>query len=149
MRLRYETGVATLVQFIVATGLGFLGGGASIITGCFGHSAGECVSNSLVSLILIILTVVWLGFLLTLGYVAQERRSWRFAGTLIGAEGLSALIYLFDAKHTNSWLSRITNLVGFVLAAWVIWLALQLVRSRGGRIVRAGRPRRRLVSKRS
>lgn len=142
MRLRYETGVATLVQFIIATAFGFLGGGASIITGCFGHGIGECVSNSLVSLILIILSVAWLGFLLTLGYVAQERRSWRFAATLICAEGLTALVYLFDLRHTNSWLARFTNFISFLLAAWVIWLALQLVWYRGSRVVKTTRRRR-------
>jgi preprotein translocase subunit SecG len=149
MRLRYETGVATLVQFIVATFLGFLNGGNSIITGCHNSSPGECVSNTLVSLVLIILTVMWLGFLLALGYTAQERRSSRLALALIAAESLSALVYLFDAKHTPSILERLTNLIAFGLAIWVIFIAWRLSRAKGGRIVKTARARRRPMIRQS
>jgi hypothetical protein len=139
MRLRYETGVATLVQFVVGTALGFLGAVVSIISGCRGHSGVDCASNSLVSLVLIILTVGALGVLLGLGYVAQERRSSRLALALIGAEALAALIFIFDAKQSPGLLDRLTNLVAFIIAIWVIVVAARLALARGRRIVSAGR----------
>ena len=146
MHLRYETGIATLVQFIVATLLSFLNGGASIISTCHSSSAGECASNALVSLILIILTVIWLGILLALGYTAQERRSGNIAKVLIAAESLSALVYLFDAKQSPATSDRITNAVAFILAVWVILLAWRLSRAKGGRIVKAARTRHRSLN---
>ncbi|MGH7142101.1 MAG: hypothetical protein ACREF5_01335 [Candidatus Saccharimonadales bacterium] len=137
MRLRYETGVATLVQFIVAVSLSSLNGIISIIGGCTACANADCVSNTLVSLILIILIVIALGFLLVLGYAAQERRSSRLAKTLIAFEVLAALIYLFDAQHTPNIIDRITNLITFVVAVWVILLAWRLATAKGGRIVRS------------
>ena len=139
MHVRYETGVATFVQFVVGVFLSFITGGISIIADCRGTAAGECVSNALVSLILIIIIVAWLGFLLLLGYTAQDRRSSRLAMMLIGAEGLSALIYLFDAKHATDFISRLANVASFLLAGWVIFVAWHLLRARGGRIVKSRR----------
>lgn len=135
MRIRYETGIATFIQFIVGVLLSILTNGVGAIGECRSTSAGECVSNLLVSLILIIIITVWLGFLLLLGYAAQDRRSPRLAMILMGAEAFAALIYLFDAKHAPDWLSRATNFISFLIAAWIIFLAWRLVRAKGGRIV--------------
>src|SRR5690348_6565484 len=99
MRIRYETGVATFIQFIIGTTLSFMSGGASIVSGCRGNSGADCATNAFVSLILIIMTVVAYTFVLGLGYVAQERRSSRLAYSLIAAEAFALLIFLFDAKH--------------------------------------------------
>jgi hypothetical protein len=139
MRVRYETGIATFVQFVIGIGLSFVGSVASIIGGCRGHSGVDCASNTLVSLVLVILTVGAFGALLALGYAAQERRSSRLALILIGAEALAALIYLFDAKHSPGIIDRLTNVAGFAVAAWVIIVAVRLARSKGRRIVSAGR----------
>ena len=144
MKLRYETGVAALVQFVITIGLSFLNGAASIIGGCLHGFTADCVTNGLSSLILIILIVIALGFLLALGYMAQERRSTSLARLLMGFEAFAALIFLFDAKQSPGVFDRITNFIYFLLAAWVIILAWRLSRSHGGRIVHA-RARRRPV----
>jgi ABC-type dipeptide/oligopeptide/nickel transport system permease subunit len=136
MRLRYETGVATLVQFIVTILLTFITSLISIISGCTGGLDAQCVSNALVSLVLIFLIIFALGFLLVLGYAAQERRSSRLAKLLIAAEFLAAFAYIYDAKQTPSALERITNLVSCLLAIWVIVLAWRLARAKGGRVVK-------------
>ena len=142
MRLRYETGVAALIQFVVTIALSFLNGAASIIGGCLHGFTADCVTNGLSSLILIILIAVALGFLLALGYTAQERRSSNLARLLMGFEGFAALIFLFDAKQSPGIFDRITNFVYLLLAVWVIILAWRLSRAHGGRIVHA-RARRR------
>lgn len=136
MRIRHETGIATFIQFVIGVFLSFISGGISIIADCRGTSSGECISNAFVSLILIILVVLWLGFLLVLGYATQDRRSSRLALVLMGAESLTALIYLFDAKHSPDIFSGLMNLVSLLIAAWVIFVAWHILRAKGGRIVR-------------
>ncbi len=142
MHLRYETGVATLIQFIATIILTFLTTIVAIIGGCTSGFNASCISNALVSLILVILIIFALGFLLVLGYAAQERRSSRLAKFLIAAEALAALIYLYDTQHALSLLERITNLASCLIALWVIVLAWRLARAKGGRIVKV-RSRRR------
>ena len=136
MRIRYETGVATFVQFIVGAGLSFINGLASIISGCHGANSADCVSNAFVSLILIILTIVAFGFLLGLGYVAQDRRSSRLALVLIGCEAFAVLIFLFDAKHAPGLVDKTTNALSTLIGLWVIYVSWRLYRSKGARIVK-------------
>ena len=134
MRLRYETGTATLIQFAVVTILAFINQVTSIISTCLKHD-GDCVSNSLVSLILVILVALWLGFISALGYAAQDKRSRRLAQVLVGAEGLNVMISLFNAKHFPDTLGLITSVIDLALAAWIILLAWRLMKANGGRIV--------------
>lgn len=135
MRIRYETGVATFVQFIIGAGLSFINGVASIASGCRGANGADCVSNAFVSLILIILVIAAYGFLLGLGYVAQDRRSSRLALFLMGCEAFAILIFLFDAKHAPGLVDKITNALSALVALWVIYVSWRLYRARGGRIV--------------
>lgn len=142
LKLRYETGTATLIQFAVVMLLSFLNAIVSIISTCHG-SSGDCVSNSLVSLFLILLQAIWMGFICVIGYAAQDKRSSRIAQFLIAFEGLNAIVALFDAKHFPNVLGFITSLIDLCLAAWVIYLAWHLMRARGGRITAPARARRR------
>ena len=136
MRLRYETSTATLAQFIVGTLLTFISGGASIVSGCRVDAGADCVSNTFVSLILIILVVSGYSLLLALGYVAQERRSSRLALLLIGCEIAAGMIFLFDAKQAPDIVDRATNGLALLIAAWVCWIAFNLFRAKGARMVR-------------
>ena len=135
MRIRYETGVATLIQLAITAGLSFISAIASIIAGCRGGFSADCVTNAFVSLVLIIMMIVGLGILLALGYAAQARRSVRLAYTLMGAEAFAALVFLFDAKQAPGIVERLTNFVSFLVAAWVIFIAWRLSRAKGGRMV--------------
>jgi len=76
------------------------------------------------------------------GYAAQDRRSRRIAQLLIGLEGLTGLVALFDAKHFPTVLGLITSLIDLCFAAWVILLAWRLMRAKGGRITAPARSRR-------
>ncbi|MGC1176531.1 MAG: hypothetical protein WA843_00510 [Candidatus Saccharimonadales bacterium] len=144
MTFKYETAVATLVQFITLSLLGIANGVNSVVTTCHGDK-GDCVSNLIVSLIFFILTALWFGAVWVLGYAAQERRSKRLAQLLICAEVLIAMAALFNARHHTDVLSLITSLVDLLLAVWIITLAFRLMRAGGGRVVsrQRGRARRR------
>lgn len=141
MLFKYQVAIITLVQFITISFLGIANGLYSIISTCVEHD--ECLSNALVSIIYFILIAVWFGFLWILAYSAQERRSKRLAQLLIAAEGLVALIALFNARHHPDPLGLITSIVDFVLAIWVILLAFRLMRAKGGRVVVKQRGKRR------
>jgi len=142
MRLTYETGVATLVQFIVLTLLNFINGIASSAQECHGNST-DCVSTIILSLLFFMVITGWFAILMVTGYAAQDRRSQRIAQLLFCAEGLVALVSLFDAKHHPNVLGLITSLVDAVLAVWVMVLAWRLMRAKGGRVVSKQRPRQR------
>jgi hypothetical protein len=142
MKLRYETGIATFIQFVVLSLLNIVNQLNSIVTTCR-KDGSDCVSNTIVSIIFFMLVVAWFGAVWLLGYAAQDRRSKRLAQLLICAEALIALVALFNARHHTDFLSLITSIIDLVLAAWIIVLAFRLMRSSGGRIVSKQRPRQR------
>ena len=142
MKLKYETAVATLIQFVTMSILNVATGTVSVVSTCH-NSSSDCVSNLLVSLIFFLLIVGWFAAVWVLGYAAQERRSKNLAYALIGAELLIALVALFNAKHHTDTLSLITSLIDLALAIWVISLAIRLIRAKGGRIVSKQRARHR------
>ena len=142
MKLKYQTGIATLFQFISMSVLGFANGVNSVVVTC-SNSSGDCVSNLLVSLIFFILTDLWFAFVWILGAGAQEKRSRRLSQGLIAAEVAIALVATFNAKHHTDWLSLITSLLDVAMSVWVIILAWRLMRSDGGRIVTHQRTNRR------
>ena len=147
MRLKYQTAVATMVQFIILSFLNIANGVTSVVTTCH-HDGGNCVTNLLTSTVLYILVVGWFGLLLATGYGAQERRSKRLAQVLICAEFLTTLVACFNIKldvksHSLLSLSFFTSLADIILALWVISLAYRLMRAGGRRITSATRPRNR------
>lgn len=142
MKLKYETAVATLIQFILLSFLGIANGMNSVISTCR-HQSSDCVSNIIVSIIFFILTACWFGLIWVIGYTAQDRRSKRLAQLLICAEAFIALIAFFNAKHHTDALSLLTSVVDLGLAIWIITLAFRLMRARGGRVVTKQRARQR------
>lgn len=142
MKLHYETGIATLIQFISMSLLGFANGVDSVVTTCRATGS-DCVSNLIVSIIFFILLSLWFGFVWVLGYTAQERRSPKIAYTLIATEGAIAMVAYFNARHHTGVLSLATSLLDLGLAIWIAILAFRLSRAKGGRIVRSKQQRRR------
>jgi hypothetical protein len=143
MKLRYETGIATLIQLVVMLLLNFVNALQSSISACSAHSG--CISNIVSNLLFIIVLAIWLMFLSAVGYRAQDKRSRNFATVLIASEALIVLVAAFDIKHAPNILGLITSIVDLALAAWVITLAYRLRKARGGRVVvrQSSRPRRR------
>jgi hypothetical protein len=134
MRFRYETGIITLIQFIVLSLLSLINSLNSIIGTCI-HSSGQCIENMIPSILLFILITIWFGIVWVLGYAVQERRSRKLAVALMGAEFAIAVIALFSVKHHSDWLSASTSAIDLFFALWVIFLALRLFRSGSGRVV--------------
>lgn len=149
MRLKYETGVATLIQFVTLSALNIATGIGSVVDGCRAEE-GDCLGNALLSLVFYVLIASWFGFVWFLGYTAQARRSKRLAQLLIGAELAILAVASFNIRLNRSndgdILSLATSLIDVILALWVIFLAYRLMRSGGGRITGRQRRRRRRIS---
>jgi len=146
MKLTYETGIATLIQFLALSFLTLASQLVSVVSTC--HKDGSnCVSNLLTSTILYIVVAVVFGSIWLIGYLTQSRRSKWLAQLLICIEGLVALVALFSIKlslhHHKNIFGLLAGLSVFILAVWIITLAYRLMRAGGGRVVARQRPRQR------
>jgi hypothetical protein len=143
MRLTHETGIATLLQFIVLGLMNVAGTINSTVHSCRTEE-NDCLTNIFVSSILFLLLMGWFGLVCLVGYMAQERRSKRLAQLLIAAQGLIALVSVFSIRFPTDLLGQITSVVALISAIWIITLAYRLMRSGGQRITRTktGRQRR-------
>ena len=142
MRITYETGIATFVQFVVLSICNIVTLTTSIVSTC--HSRGNsCLTTSLSSVAYYLLIVTWFGLVWQLGYRAQLHRSRRLCQLLIVVELFVGLIAVFNARHYNDTLGLIVSVVDAVFAIWVIYLSIRLLQARGGRIVASERARRR------
>jgi len=144
--IRYQTGIAALIQFITMTVLNFVNGTVSSVQECT-TANNDCLGGIILNLLFFLLITFWFAFLSVMGYAAQDRRSKRVAQILMGAEILVALVALFDAKHAPDLLGLLTSLVDAALAIWVAFLAFRLVRANGGRVVTTSTGRHRKTVK--
>ena len=142
MLLHYRTAVAALIQFIVVSLLSLVTGLDSVIGTCSTRH-NNCVSNMLGTTLLFLLTAFVFGIIWVIGYAAQDRRSRRLAVLLIIIEAAVLLVAAFNASHHTSLLSLMASLTDASLAAWVIALAVRLIRANGGRIMASQRARQR------
>jgi hypothetical protein len=144
MKLTYQTGISTLIQFIVMALFTFISQAFSVVSTCRTDS-GNCISNLITSTVLYVLVGVVFGVIWLIGLAAQDRRSKRLAQLLICIEGFIALIALFSLKlslhqHKNIF-GLLASLTIAALAIWTVTLAFRLMRYEGQRITR-GRRRR-------
>lgn len=141
MRLRYHTGIATFVQFIVMSLLSLINAIGSVVTTCVSKNE-NCLSTAFTTPIVFILLTAWFASLWLLGYQTQKRRSWRLALLLIALELGTIMVAVFEARQQNSMLGSLIHIINICFALWVIVLAIVVSRSKGGRIVASGRRRR-------
>lgn len=138
MKLTYETGTATLIQFITLGMLNILTGLDSIVQTCR-HDSPNCLENVFTSFVFYVLIVAWFGAVCVMGYAAQQKRSRRLAQVLILAELLIAFVAFFNIrlnlKYHNGLLSLATSIADLVLAIWIITLAYRLMKAGSGRVV--------------
>lgn len=135
IKLRYETGVVTLVQFLVLVLLNFIGAIVSSIGTCYDATTTyDCVSGVGIDVLYVILIAAWFGFVTVLAYAAQDRRERRLAWLVMASEGMILLISLFNARHYPNILGLITSLADAGFAVFIIYLAFRLSRAKGGRI---------------
>lgn len=152
MKLRYETGTATLIQFAVITLVALLTQIRGVIESCLKNGS-ECVSDSVISILYVILLAMWLGFVSVIGYAAEDRRSKRLAQLLLVLQIMILGPILMNIRGSHNPFDRLGSLIDLAVCVWVVILAWRLMSSNGGRIVnksmvRAGaeRPRRRPVN---
>ncbi len=140
LKLKYETGVAASIQFVIVTVMNFIDGVSGSIHQCTSNRS-SCTSNIVLALIYFVVISVCFGILMLAGFAAQDRRSKRISQLLIIGEVLVLLISLYGLTHQNySLIGRINSLVDGITALWVSALAFKLMRAKGGRI----RPRHRI-----
>lgn len=146
MKLTYETGSATLVQFIVLGMMNILTGLDSIAQTCR-HDSTNCLENVFTSFVFYVLIITWFGIVCVIGYAAEQKRSRRLAQLLILAEILIAFVAFFNIKlnlkYHNGWLSLMTSVADLILAIWIITLAYRLMKAGSGRVVASTKPRAR------
>lgn len=146
MKLTYETGTATLIQFIVLGIMNILTGLDSVVITCR-HDSANCLENVLTSFVFYILIITWFGIVCVLGFFAEHKRSKRLAQLLIFAEILIAFVAFFNiklnVKYHNGWLTLMTSLADLILAIWIITLAYRLSKASGGRVAVKNRARKR------
>ena len=142
IKLKYETGVATFIQFIVMSILNFVEQVISVVSACINQS-NDCVSNSVSSISLVILAIIWFGFVWMVGFTAQDRRSRRLAKLLILGEIGIIGVEVFNIKHPSGLFGAVVSLVDIILAVWVITLAWRILKAKGGRVVISQRARKR------
>ncbi len=151
MKLTYQTGIATLIQFIVMSFLTLVSQLASVVSTCRTDS-GNCIGNLITSTILYILVAIAFGSIWLIGLTAQSRRSRWLARLLICIEGLIALVALFSLKlslHQHKNILGLAASLGIAaLAVWTITLAFRLMRFEDRRIPgnRQRRKRRHTIS---
>jgi hypothetical protein len=143
MRLTYETGVATMIQFILLSFLNIANSADSIITTCT-HSGGSCATNMLSSVVYYILLVSWFGVVAAIGYSAQAKRSKRMSRYLIASELAIFLVAAVNIKlgikaHSGA-LSLFTSFADLVFSVWIMTLAYRLMRAGNARVVSRRRP---------
>jgi hypothetical protein len=145
VKLTYQTGIATFIQFLALSFLTLASQLVSVVTTC--HKDGSnCISNLITSTILYILVAVVFGSIWLIGSGAQSRRSRRLAQLLICTEGFIGLVALFSLKlslHGKNVIGIVASSGILALAVWIIILAFRLMRSGGGRVVTQGGNRRR------
>lgn len=143
LKLKYETGIATSIQFVVVSILNLIDGVVSSVSQCTNGSGG-CFGDVVLAMLYFLVISIWFGALWLAGFAAQDRRSKRIALFLIGGEGLVFLASVYNLTHHNtSLINSATSFVDLVLSVWVAFLAFRLMRAKGGRI----RPRHRPVHK--
>lgn len=144
MKIKYETNIATFVQFVVMSLLAIANGLKSIIVDCVKNPS-DCVGDIFTNFILFMLTVFFFANVWILGYLAHDRRSPRLAALLIALEGGVITVALFNARHFTDYLGLATSIIDSALAIWVIISCALLIKNKGKRTTtrRSGRRRRR------
>ena len=133
LKLKYETGVAATIQFIIISVLNVIDHISSSINQCL-HGRGGCALDIVGNIVLFMIITVWFGALWLAGFAAQDRRSRRIAQFLILAEGLVFLYGLYETTRHTSILGTVIGLADLITSAYVAWLAFRLMRAKGGRV---------------
>lgn len=135
-RLTYQTAAASLIQFITIMILGVPDTIINIISNCRSSNP-NCASNMIVSIIFYLMTAVWFGLIMLIGYAAQKKRSRQLAVILGGFEFITLVVAGYiDFPNVSNILAKITSLIDVALSLSVIYLALRLFLAGDRRVVK-------------
>lgn len=138
MRLTYQTGVATLIQFILVSFFTLGSQTVSTISDC-SKDGSNCIIKVITAIVFYIVVAVFFGIIWILGYTAQTRRSKRWTQLLICSEGFVFLLAAFSLKlnlHSRSTSGAVASFFMLVMTTWILSLAFRLLRSGGARVTR-------------
>lgn len=138
MRLTYQTGVATLIQFILVSFFTLGSQTVSTVSSC-SKDGSNCLINVITAIIFYIVIAVFFGTIWIIGYTAQTRRGKRWTQLLICSEGFVFLLAGFSLKlnlRSRSASGAIASFLMLVMTTWILSLAFRLLRARGSRITR-------------
>lgn len=123
---------AAFVQAVVVVVLSAVNGVYSGLTSCFGSDQKDCATNSALAVVLVILAIVWFGFLAALAYAAWIRRTTSLIVLFIILEIIVAgAIYVIDIRHHDNVLGLITSIIDLLLTLWVLYMGVHLFSLRG------------------
>jgi len=141
MRYRFQTGLGTLIQLIVVSLLSLINTIINIVSTCHSSSS-DCVSNTVPTLILFIITVFWFVGIAAMGFLVQKKRSRRLNLFLLGAEGITFLVSgYFDFPRASGLIAKTTSLIDAIISVWVIFMAVNIFLYKKRRIVKGSKPR--------
>lgn len=136
MRFKYQTSYATFLQFVVVVLLSLLNDLINIISTCHSKSD-QCISNTIPSVILFILTAGWFAIIMLMGYYVQLKRDRKLTVVLIGAElVILAVAAYINFPHEKGLTNKFTSLVDAGFAIWVIYLSINIFLANKKRIVK-------------
>lgn len=136
MHIRYQTGIATLVQFTSMSALGIISGISSSVSSCTTKGT-ECSTSILLAVIFFLLTALFFAAVWVLGSTAQDQRSRLLARVLILVELGIIVVALFNIQHRSNLLDLFISILDIGISVWVVVLAYRLSKAKGGRVVRS------------
>lgn len=139
---RSQTGVSTFIQLAVVTFFVVIAGITDLFKNC--EVGTECVANSFLWIVIIVMVAVWFFILSSLGYAVQMKRSRRLAKLLIAGELFTAFLAFMIFSHPSGPLSLVGGFVTFLIALATAFMAFRVHQARGGRVTTTstGRERR-------
>lgn len=122
---------ATFIQAVILIILTVINGIFSGLDSCFGHDKADCTTNSVLALVLVILAIIWFGFLTAMAYAAWVRRTLAIIVIFVLLEIITTGISAFDLIHGGGALGTITSLIDMLAGLWVLYMSYFLFRLRG------------------
>lgn len=122
---------AAFIQAVILIILTVINGIYSGLDSCFGSDKADCTTNSVLALVLVILAIIWFGFLTAMAYAAWVRRTLTIIVIFILLEVITTGISAFDLIHGDNALGIISSLLDMLAGLWVLFMSYSLFKLRG------------------
>lgn len=101
------------------------------LTSCLGSDKADCTTNSIMSVVMAILVIIWFAFLSAMAYAAWIRRTTTLILLFIMLEIITTGVSAFGLTHYDNFLGQITSLIDFLAGLWVLIMGYYLFKLRG------------------